>query len=299
MRIAPQIQLALTGKLLHTDAAMKVLLANSAGFCWGVRRAVERVQALAACGTTRRPIYTDGPLIHNNELMAQLNRQGIRETDDPTQAALSTLVIRAHGISPERRRYLRTIDTTLIDATCPDVGRIQTKIRRKLREGFSIVIFGDREHAEVVGLLGFAEGHGYVVGDVDDVAQLPALDRVCLVSQSTQFPDSYSRIAAAVRARFTDVEVLDTICDATRNRQRELLDLVRQADAIVVVGGAHSANTLRLVEHAGRHRPTFHIQTADQIDAAALRGFACVGLTAGASTPDFVIAAVKARLEAI
>ncbi len=278
---------------------MRVLVAKSAGFCWGVRRAVDRVKTLSRSESTRCPIYTDGPLIHNNEMMSELRQQGIQETTDPSVAAGATLVIRAHGVSPERRRFLRAIDTTLVDATCPDVARIQGAIKSHVREGYSIVIFGDREHAEVAGLLGFAGDRGYVVADIDDVPALPDLKRVCLVSQSTQFPDSYSRIATAMHARFGDIKVLDTICKATRNRQRELLELMRQADAIVVVGGAHSANTLRLVEHAGRHRPTFHIQTADQIRDTDFARFACVGLTAGASTPDFVIEAVRQRLEAI
>lgn len=275
---------------------MEVVLAKSAGFCWGVNRAVEKARTLAARHGT---VYTDGPLIHNEQMMAQLRQAGVAETDHPESVGNHPILIRAHGIPPHRRRRLAGLPGGVIDATCPDVARIQGLIRRYARRGYEVIIFGDSGHAEVIGLLGFAEGHGHVVSRPADVDTIPDFSALCVVSQSTQFPHDYDAIATAVRARFPKAEivVLDTICESTRNRQNELLAIAETVDAIVIVGGSHSANTLRLVELAKTVRPTFHIQTADQIDPAAWRGFRRVGLTAGASTPSFVIEQVRAALE--
>ncbi len=276
---------------------MKIILAKSAGFCWGVSRAVDKAMELADAGDG--PIYTDGPLIHNEQLMARLRSEGILETDNPGDASKGTLLIRAHGISPERRSALIRHAACLVDATCPDVAKIQGKIRKHARTGYDIIIYGDEGHAEVIGLLGYAEDKGHVVNGRDDVEQLRQLDKVCLVSQSTQFPAAYSGIAELVKMRFPDAVVLDTICIATKRRQAELLEIAGQADVIVVVGGAHSANTVRLVELAKTKKPTIHIQTADDIDAGMLKDFRVAGLSAGASTPAFIIDEVMARLEKI
>lgn len=276
---------------------MNVVVARSAGFCWGVRRAVEKARETAV--RTGKTVFTDGPLIHNEQMIAELRAESIVEAGSPGDAAGAVVMIRAHGVPPERRSRLRAVAGQLEDATCPDVARIQGLIRRHARKGYDIVIFGDPGHAEVLGLLGFAEGRGHVVSDADDVASLPALQRVCLVSQSTQFPGDYAAVASAVVARFADATVLDTICASTRNRQRELLDMGAAVEAFVIVGSTHSANTQQLVRLARAIRPTFHIQTAEQIPTDALRTFQTVGLTAGASTPAFVIEEVRRALEAL
>jgi 4-hydroxy-3-methylbut-2-enyl diphosphate reductase len=275
---------------------MNVILAKSAGFCWGVKRAVDRARKLAR--ERRGPVFTDGPLIHNRQMMDRLRADGVRETEDPAALREGVLLVRAHGIPPQRAAWLDTLSVPVEDATCPDVAKIQKLIREHARRGFSIVIFGDPGHAEVAGLLGYAGGRGVVVRSPDDAATLPVMDPVCLVAQSTQLPLSYDRIAEAVRARFPKAVVLDTICKSTRNRQQELIALADLVDAFVVVGGHHSANTLRLVELARSLKPTFHIETSDELPVAALRKFKTVGLTAGASTPAFMIEAVQNALEA-
>lgn len=278
----------------HYSSLMKVVLAKSAGFCWGVSRAVEKARSLAKSG----PVFTDGPLIHNEEMMDLLESEGISETDDMTGINHAKLLIRAHGIPPERRKQLAEACAEIIDTTCPDVAKIQGLIRKHARLGYSIIIYGDKGHAEVTGLLGFAEGNGYVVSSIDDVLNLPALPPpVCMVSQSTQFPACYSKIAATVKNRNPDMVVLDTICAATKNRQDELISIAPLVDVFVVVGGRHSANTVRLLELAKSLKPAFHIQTAEQINPDEFMNFKIVGLTAGASTPDFIIKKVYARLE--
>ncbi len=275
---------------------MRVIVAPSSGFCRGVKNAVTRAHE---CAALRGPVYTDGPLIHNRQMMESLAKEGVLETEEPESlAAGASLVIRAHGIAPERRAFLRSLPLELVDATCPDVARIQSQIRTHARQGMSVLIYGDHGHAEVVGLLGFAEGRGRVVSSLEEVAALPALTgEVCLVAQSTQFPFAYAEIAAAVRQRFPNARVLDTICDATKNRQREIEQLEETCDVLVVVGGHHSANTLRLVELARTFKPTFHIETAAELRRENFAGCRCAGLTGGASTPDFLLDETRRTLE--
>jgi 4-hydroxy-3-methylbut-2-enyl diphosphate reductase len=274
---------------------MKVILAKSAGFCWGVQKAIEKARVVAHAEKT--PVYTDGPLIHNRQMTDQLAAEGILETQDPCAVGDATLIIRAHGIPPQRRTELQQLPVTLVDATCPNVARIHDLIRQHVEKNFSIVIFGDRGHAEVMGLLGFSHNKGFVVNKTEDIHKLPEMDPVCLVAQSTQLPAAYDEIAEAVRSRFAHVEVLDTICKSTKNRQDELASIAASVDAIVVVGAKHSANTLRLVRLAESLRPTFHVQTADELNPDAFRGFRSVGVTAGASTPRSVIEDVTRTLK--
>jgi (E)-4-hydroxy-3-methyl-but-2-enyl pyrophosphate reductase len=272
---------------------MHVIVAESAGFCRGVRRAVEKARLVAAGAT---PVYTDGPLIHNRQMMDRLRGEGVVECDDPACLAGGKLLIRAHGIPPARRHMLSQLPIELVDATCPDVARIQGLIRQHARRGCHVVVFGDPDHPEVVGLLGFAEERGHVVRDATEVDRLPAVTPVCLVAQSTQSPVAYREVEQAMRRRFRELTVLDTICASTKRRQDELAELAPRVDAFVVVGGTHSANTIRLVRLAQGMRPTFHIETAAELNADALKTFRTVGLTAGASTPAFVIEDVRHAL---
>lgn len=274
-----------------------MILAKSAGFCWGVQRAVEKARSIAMTG--KGIVRTDGPLIHNRQMMETLASEDIREWDRNPPDDSTTLLVRAHGIPPARRKDLSDLHCNVEDATCPDVARIQGLIRKHARAGYHILIFGDPGHAEVVGLEGYAEEKGHVVSRPDDIAALSVPEPVCLVSQSTQLPCSYEAVVAETRRRFTNVKVLDTICQSTRNRQQELVEIAGQVEVIVVVGGVHSANTLRLVELASRYRPTCHIETADKLDPDFFRPYRVAGLTAGASTPGFVIDAVKKALDAI
>ena len=283
---------------------MKVVIAKSAGFCRGVRLAVEKARAMLhhsddSCKSKNAEIYTDGPLIHNSQMLASLHAEGILECNNIESLQEDILLIRAHGIAPDRRKMLNSLPISLVDATCPDVARIQGQIRKYTRIGYHILIFGDAGHPEVTGLLGYAEGKGHLLSTTDDVKSLPELQPFCLVAQSTQFATAFDEIAESVLNRFPDCLVLDTICPATKQRQNELLELVQSTDAIVVIGDKASANTMRLVELAKKNRPTFHIQTAEQLKPKDFTKYNVIGLTAGASTPDFIIKAIHERLTEI
>ena len=289
---------------------MKVIRAKSAGFCWGVERAIDIAREYAQKG--RHPVYTDGPLIHNRQMMEVLTGEGIREVGDySSQAQLevakatddhAVMVVRAHGISPERRTYLKSLGMEYRDATCPDVGIIAGKVRMHAKKGFKTVIFGDPKHPEVIGLLGYAEGHGHVITSVAEIDALPDLGaQVCMVSQSTMFTDEFEKLAAHLKKRVPSALIFDTICGATKDRQADVVELRRQGcEAIVVIGGRHSANTVKLaklVELQGL--PCFHVETAAELDFKAVSRYQVVGVTAGASTPAFLIDEVCQRLEAL
>ncbi|MDD4349767.1 MAG: 4-hydroxy-3-methylbut-2-enyl diphosphate reductase, partial [Opitutales bacterium] len=207
---------------------MKVIRAKSAGFCWGVDRAIRIAREFATI--KNKTVFTDGPLIHNRQMMETLGAEGIREIGDyqsrdaiqlsETEKANAVMVVRAHGISPERRKYLRELGMDFKDATCPDVGIIAGKIKQHSRKGYATVIFGDPDHPEVIGLMGYSEGKGHVVQNMADVEALPPLGPlVCMVSQSTMFTHEFEALANRLREQYPEAVVIDTICGATKERQ--------------------------------------------------------------------------------
>jgi (E)-4-hydroxy-3-methyl-but-2-enyl pyrophosphate reductase len=289
---------------------MIVLRAQSAGFCWGVERAIDIARDFATKG--RHPVYTDGPLIHNSQMMDRLQGEGIREVGDyqsssdleiqPEEDQNAVLVVRAHGISPERRKYLKSLGIDFKDATCPDVGIVAGKIRLHARKGYTTVIFGDKKHPEVIGLMGYTEGKGYPIQSKEDIDALPDLgDKVVMVSQTTMFTHDFEELSAHLKKKYPDTLIFDTICGATKDRQGDIAVLFDQgAEAFVVIGGHHSANTCKLALLARKTKlPTYHIETAKEIDEAEMSRFRKVGVTAGASTPEFLIGEVCNKLAAI
>lgn len=274
---------------------MKVILARTAGFCMGVRRAMNAV--IDATHRSTEGIYTLGPLVHNDQAVEMLNTRNVRVVSDPSEVKAGSLFIRAHGITPEVRRSCNADGVAVCDMTCPHVARAQKIVARYSRQGFATIIAGDRNHAEVIGLLGHGEGRGHVVSEADEVDALPPLEKVCLVAQTTQSAARFERIEAAVKALYPDAVVRNTICSATEDRQNEVRALSKQVDAMIVVGGQHSANTVRLAEIArSAGIPTFHIETEDELRAEAIRDFKSIGVTAGASTPQWVFQAVVERI---
>jgi (E)-4-hydroxy-3-methyl-but-2-enyl pyrophosphate reductase len=285
---------------------MKVIRAKSAGFCWGVERAIDIARDYARKG--HHPVYTDGPLIHNSQMMDVLSHEGIREVGDyQSQGKIAidhatgdnpVMVVRAHGISPERRTYLKNLGMTFRDATCPDVGIIAGKIRLHAKKGYATIIFGDLNHPEAIGLMGYTEGRGHVIKNEADIDALPPLEKACMVSQSTMFMHEFYALADYAKEKFPEVLVFDTICQATKDRQNDVMVLVKDgAQAIVVVGGHHSANTVKLATLARQQNlPTYHVETAAEIDPVEMKKYATIGVTAGASTPEFLINDVCARL---
>jgi 4-hydroxy-3-methylbut-2-enyl diphosphate reductase len=285
----------------------RVRLAKNAGFCMGVRRAMDMV--LEAAMKKNGVIFTYGPLIHNPQVLEILAGKGVQilpeggaslSFSSPPQGTSVTVIIRAHGVSPEDKQKIKDTGVHIVNATCPHVGKLQGIIKRYALQGYHIVIVGEKDHAEVIGLLGYAQGRGYVVNSLEELASLPPMEKVCLVAQTTQDRNQFQAFGEAVQRKFPGAEVFNTICDSTHRRQDEVLNLARKVEAMVVVGGRESGNTRRLVKISERAGvPTFHVETEKDLDLGALIRYSVIGVTAGASTPNWLILKVVECLKAL
>ena len=272
---------------------MSIKLATTAGFCMGVKRAVDMVLDLAQ-RKGKETVYTYGPLIHNPQTVELLKRRGIipiKSLDEIGGDGRGTMIIiRAHGISPEERAKIKARGIRILDATCPRVGRVQAIIKKHAHQGYDILIAGDKEHPEVNGLLGYTNDRGIVINSPCDVDGLPDMARVCVVAQTTQDIDEYKAIVDRIRLRYPRAEVFDTICDSTEKRQTEVKALAQETDAMIIVGGLNSANTKRLATLSeGQGTPTYHIETVNDLQKEMVGGFGKIGVSAGASTPNWII----------
>jgi 4-hydroxy-3-methylbut-2-enyl diphosphate reductase len=264
----------------------------------GVRRAVEIV--LDVANSQDGPIYTFGPLIHNPQVLEILTEKGVSVLDRLSVKGPGSVVIRAHGIPPQTKQALYDAGLTVIDATCPRVVKVQTIIAKYAKQGYAFIIIGDRDHPEVAGLLGYADGKGHVVSSLEDLGQLPFLDRAIVVAQTTQDSRFFDAVARTIKERFSHFKLFNTICDSTHRRQAEVRNMAKSVDAVVVVGGRNSGNTQRLaqvVEQEGV--PAFHVEREEELDRKTIEALRAVAVTAGASTPNWVIKKVCRTLEGL
>ena len=273
-------------------------LARYGGFCFGVKRAFNIVLRVAK---ENERVFTFGPLIHNPQAVSLLKKKGVTVMSSVDEVSPGdVVVIRSHGVSPDVIEELKSRGALVEDATCPRVKRVQRIVEKSAKNGYLVVIVGDKGHAEVKGLLGYARGSGVVVSSVEDVSSLPVDFPLVVVGQTTLEQNFYKMIVDAIRERNGDVRVYETLCLSTQERQNEVRALVNEVDAVVVVGGYNSANTRRLYEIAlSSGKPAFHIETADELLGRDFHGIEVVGLAAGASTPRWIIEEVKEKLEGI
>ncbi len=277
---------------------MKIIIAKTAGFCMGVRRAVE--MALDSPGKHRSPIFTYGPLIHNPQVLDLLDEKGVHIIEDIPNVGDGTVLIRAHGVPPAVKKDLKKAGFTVINATCPRVIKVQAIIKKHARQGYAIIIIGDWDHPEVVGLMGFAAGNGYIAGTIEELELLPVFDKAILVAQTTLNTRLFEKVKNWAQACHPHYKCFDTICDSTSQRQAEVKQLASRVDALIVVGGKNSGNTHRLAEIAAQTgTATYHIETESDLDFKALSAAETVGITAGASTPNWIINRVVRAVERI
>lgn len=279
---------------------MEVLLADEYGFCFGVERAVEMVEEAVAEGA--RPIRSLGPLIHNAQEMERLGEKGVSTIDSPGEADGDTIaVIRAHGVTPQVQRDLEQRAAQVIDATCPFVTRVQHLAERAAEQGRDVVVAGNPDHPEMIGVVGYAPNNTYVVRDASEVASLPTLRSPLVVSQTTIKLKTFLEVAEAVRQKAdAEPQVVNTICSATRDRQDAARALAGEVDAFYVIGGRHSSNSVKLLAVCQEQcEKSFLIETPSEINPGDLQGVGRVGVTAGASTPDWLIKQVVQRLNEI
>lgn len=278
---------------------MQVLLADEYGFCFGVERAVEMVEEALSEGDTVRTL---GPLIHNDQEMERLATHGVSTIDTPVQIKRGeTAVIRAHGVTPQVEQELREKASKVVDATCPFVTKVQKLASRAAAQDRHVVVVGNPDHPEMISVKGYAPEHAFVIRDASEVANLPTLNNPLVVSQTTIKLQSFLDAAEAVRAKADgETQVVNTICSATRDRQDAARALAGEVGAFYIIGGRHSSNSRKLLAVCQEQCPkSFLIETPDEINAEDLKGVEKVGLTAGASTPNWLIEQVTARLEEI
>jgi 4-hydroxy-3-methylbut-2-enyl diphosphate reductase len=278
---------------------MEVLLADEYGFCFGVERAVEMVEDALADGDTVRTL---GALIHNAQEMQRLESEGVETIDSADEAGDNvTAVIRAHGVTPLVQLELESRAAKVIDATCPFVTKVQKLAERAAAQGRDVVVIGNPDHPEMIGVKGYAPNNAHVVRDAAEVATLPMLHAPLVVSQTTIKLQTFLDAAEAVRAKAdAEPQIVNTICSATRDRQDAARALAGHVDAFYIIGGRHSSNSVKLLAVCKEQcEKSFLIETPVEINPVDLTGVARVGVTAGASTPNWLIEQVMSRLKEI
>jgi 4-hydroxy-3-methylbut-2-en-1-yl diphosphate reductase len=273
---------------------MQVKIARTAGFCWGVRRTVDKVMEVADGAQT---VVTLGPIIHNPQAVERMREKGVESV-----AAISevtdgtTVVVRTHGAVKSELRAAQERGLEVVDGTCPYVKYPQVMAQRLSREGYHVVVVGDANHAEVKGVVSYAEGPCTVV---KPGVPLPTIaeKKVAVLAQTTCIGEEFERVVGALALRHKEVRAVNTICADTDERQEDARQLAREVDAVVVVGGKNSANTRHLAEICRGIQPrTWHVETHDELQLEWFEGCRVVGISAGASTPDWVIEGVAERL---
>ncbi len=276
--------------IIMDEKKVQITVAKSAGFCPGVKSAIDKVLELSKQRTKK--IYTLGPLIHNRQVIETLKEKNIDSIDSPDEIKDKDciVVIRAHGIPPVEEARLRSIGCEVVDATCPLVKRAQEKIRIYALQGYDTIIVGDKKHAEITGLLGYTEGRGRVISGPEEVHTLPHFEKLNVVAQTTQEPDVFAKAAELLKEKADTLVVSNTICHPTTHRQKETVEQSSTSDLVIVVGGKNSANTTRLFQIAERlAKKAVHIEKADDLSKKMFNGVQKVFITAGASTPSWMI----------
>ncbi len=273
---------------------MKVFLADKAGFCFGVKRAIGTAFKAADAGN----VYCLGPLIHNPQEVERLRQAGVKTVADLTSLKPGdSIIIRSHGVPPRVLAQAREKGLQIIDLTCPFVGKAQRDAEALYKEGYQVVVVGEKKHPEVQSILGYAGDNAVVVETTEEVDGLTLQNRVGIVAQTTQSYGNFSEIVLRLLRLSKELKVFNTICNSTKERQDAARLLANQVDVMLVVGGRNSANTSRLVSVCKKEgKPTYHIEVADEIQPAWLEGATTVGVTAGASTPDWVVEGVLKKL---
>jgi len=268
---------------------MKVIVANHSGFCFGVEKAIDT--AFHEVSNNSNSIYTLGPLIHNKQAVNRLEKDGIKVIEHLNELPGGTVIIRSHGVSKNIYDMADEKKITLVDATCPFVRKIQNIVKEYKEKGYSIVIIGNPDHPEVIGINGWCNDEAFVVKTQDDIEKIPFVEKMCIVVQTTMSTVLYLKLTDMLEQRAVDVVKFNTICSATRDRQESARKLAKEADVMIVVGGYHSSNTQKLVEICKEEKPntTFHIETASELPINLLHVYETVGVTAGASTPKWII----------
>ena len=284
---------------------MKVLVSKNLGFCTGVNRAYKLALQTASKG---EPVYMLGYLVHNQKVIDELKAKGVtsvKSLKEIPKGAKGYLIISSHGVSPDAMEKARSTGLEVIDTTCPWVKKPQMMAGNLAKEGYHIVIVGDKDHAEVVGIIGWAGGlpagrqaKAQVVENIKDVKKIGFHEKIAAIAQTTQSQKNFEEIVNALAQKTNELKVCNTICETTSKMQRGAVEVAKRSEIMLVIGDSRSANTRRLkelCEETGAR--TYQVDSAEKIDLNLFKGFDTVGITAGASTPAYVIDQVIAKLK--
>ncbi|WP_456402267.1 4-hydroxy-3-methylbut-2-enyl diphosphate reductase [Persephonella sp.] len=277
-----------------------IKVAESAGFCFGVKIAVD---SAVEAGKKFGHAYTNGPIIHNKQVVQFLEGLNVKELKSYDQLKTGdTILIRSHGVPPKTERLLEDLGVNVIDATCPFVKKVHEKVKQLVEEGYYVVIIGEEGHPEVIGILGHLEeagGKGIVVENMEDlIRKFPRRNKVGVVAQTTQNEEFFEEAVGYIASNVEELKVFNTICDATSVRQEEVKRIAKEVDLMIIIGGKHSGNTRRLAQISKALNPnTYHVEKADELDPEWFKGVENIGVSAGASTPDWIIKEVVQRIK--
>ncbi|HAV43183.1 TPA: 4-hydroxy-3-methylbut-2-enyl diphosphate reductase [bacterium] len=272
---------------------MEVLLSKGAGFCFGVKRAVSLADEVLRRG--KRPVYTLGPLIHNPQVIREFEEKGIKVVGNLDKVHPGTVILRSHGVAPSIQMEAKDKGFEIVDATCPRVKRVQQLAARLKKEGYQVVVIGERGHPEVASILELLRDAD-VIESFETIARLPKVKRIGVIAQTTQHMEHFKELCKLLISKAEEVRIYNTICEASITRQKNSLELAKGVDLMIVVGGYNSANTRRLTEICKAVAETHHIEEAAQIKEKWLKERERIGVTAGASTPISIINEVLRRL---
>ena len=278
---------------------MEIELAPHSGFCFGVKRAVKC--ALQVAREQKKSVYCLGPLIHNPQVVNKLKQEGVRTINDLSQIERGTVIIRSHGVHPDLVKEARQKGLKVVDATCPFVRKAQQIARSLKNEGYGVVVVGEKEHPEVKAIIGHADDDALVIEVPEGVNLLQPHRRIIgVLSQTTQSKENFKKIIANLIGKIDEMKVFNTICESVRKRQEATFNLAGRVELMLVIGGYNSGNTRRLAQICKETgTETHHVEIADEIDLSWLKGKTRIGVSAGASTPDWIIEGVMERLRTL
>ena len=280
---------------------MEVTVAKTAGFCFGVKRAVEKVYE--QIGKSEKPIYTYGPIIHNEQVVGDLREKGVEVIDSLEELKTirdAVVVIRSHGVGKNVYDILKENGVEIVDATCPYVKKIHRIVEKQTAEGRRVLIVGSEDHPEVQGIKGWGDDRTVVIENTEDFRrlELPEDEKLCIVSQTTFNYKKFQDIVEKISKTRYDITVLNTICNATQERQVEAMRIASQVDVMLVIGGKHSSNTQKLYDICRKEcKNTYYIQTLGDFNPECISSVRSVGITAGASTPNNIIEEVHTKCQ--
>lgn len=270
---------------------MEVIVASNVGFCFGVKRAINLAFSAAKKNKEEldTEVYTLGPIIHNQQVVKKLEDEGVKVIEDLDKLNTGTVIIRTHGVAPNVMSKIKKRNFKIIDATCPIVERSQKIVRSLYEEGYKVIIIGEKEHPEIKSIKGFTDDTAIVINSIEEVRNLPKFSKIGVVSQTTLAFTHFQEVLSNLLGKSIEFKIYNTICSATSKTQNKSLKLSKEVDIMIVIGGKNSANTRHLAEICKKEIKTYHIEDAKELRKQWFNGKKKVGITAGASTPNWII----------